>query len=196
MDGPTIPWTVADLFVSPPKLAMVYHVSSAGYSVFNPTGSLLGGVLALGSMARGGTGPYTPLIANGGLVGGALGITLGLAGLYSKARQGEALEPLPWNDDGIQMRVNGLQHNYKVRTLDLSVWTGVAVATALYAVRPKILSPLSLLQVVSLGSTLGSLSGMAFIANSERNAKLLLRKAWIDTIIVRYLGIISISKAI
>ena len=171
MDGPTIRWTVADLFVSPPKLAMVYHVSGAGYDVMNPAGSLMGGVVALGRMARGGTGPYLPWIANGGLVGGALGITCGLAALYSRARQGEALEPLPWNEDGIQMRVNGLQHNYKVRTLDLSVWAGVAVATALYAARPKFVPPLSFLQVLSLGSTLGSLSGMAFIANSERKIK-------------------------
>lgn len=175
MDGPKIPWTVADLFASSPKVAMVYHVGGAGYDVFNPTGSLLGGVVALGKF-RGGTGPYVSYIATGGLVGGALGITLGLAALYSRASQGEALEPLPWNEDGIQTRVNGLRHNYKVRTLDLSVWTGVAVATAVYAVRPKILAPLSLLQLISLGSTVGSLSGMAFIANTERNAKIALDK--------------------
>ena len=175
MDGPKIPWTVADLFASSPKVAMVYHVASAGYDVFNPTGSLLGGIVALG-MYRGGTGPYVTYIARGGLVGGALGATLGLAGLYSKAIQGEALEPLPWNEDGIQMRVRGLQQNYKVRTLDLSVWTGVAVATVVYAVRPKIMLPLSFLQLVSLGSTVGSLSGMAFIANSERNMKIALDK--------------------
>jgi hypothetical protein len=108
----------------------------------------------------------TSFAANGGLVGGALGISLGLAGLYGKASQGEALQPLPWNDDGIQTRVDGLAHNYIARTLDLSVWTGVAVAAALYASAKSPLK-LSLMQTLSLGSVLGSLTGIAFIGVTE-----------------------------
>lgn len=162
MDGPTIPWTVADLFLwSPHRQAMVYHVMVTPLAVFNPVGAFIGGAVGLFRGYR-----LIPVIANGGLVGGALGMTLGLTALYNKASQGEGLKPLPWNDDGIQMRVSGLQHNYKVRTLDLSVWTGIAVATALYVARKT--SPLSLLQAASLGTTVGGLSGMAFIAYTEK----------------------------
>jgi hypothetical protein len=109
MDGPTIPFTVNDLFRPSPRLFMVYHVASAGYDIFTPMGAILGG--GVGLLLKGTGAGVTYFAANGGLVGGALGISMGLAGLYGKASQGEALEPLPWNDDGIKTRVDGLAHN-------------------------------------------------------------------------------------
>lgn len=160
MDGPIIPWTVADLFHKPPKLAMAYHVVSAGYDALNPMGALLGGGLGL---VRG-----NPVVAmaRGGLVGGGLGMVVGAAGMYSKSLEGDALKPLPWNDEGIATRVAGVQTNYKVRTLDLSVWTGMAIAGVLYS-RGVIRAGGSLLNCLSLGSAVGGLSGFAFIGYTE-----------------------------
>lgn len=174
MDGPTVPWTVADLFKSPSRLALTYHVMSTPYDVLSPVGGMVGGAAFLT------TGVGTTLarsVAMGGLTGGAVGMTLGLAGMMSKARQGEALEPLPWNDDGIQTRVQGIQNNYKIRTLDLSVWTGVLVAggiVAAYGTGSLGKGTWGIVQALSLGSVTGSLCGMGIIGVTEykRNKQL------------------------
>lgn len=166
MDGPTVPYTIADVFLSSPRLAITYHVAGVSYDIFTPLGAIVGG--AAGIVGGSSSSSTTRAVANGSLVGGALGMTLGLAALYSKAQQGDSLQPLPWNDDGIQTRVNGISQNYKIRTLDLSVWTGLAVAAALYATaKAPAVAKLGLLQTLSLGSTVGSFTGMAFIAYSE-----------------------------
>ena len=175
MDGPSIRWAVMDTVAQSPSQAMVYHVVNAGYGVGNPVGSLVGGIVAL-AMLRGRKGSYLTYISNGGLIGGALGMTFGLSGLYAQSLRGEACEPLPWNEDGIQMRVNGLRHNYKVRLLDNSVWFGLGLGASMFLLGNKRFPSLSFLQWLSLGSTLGSFSGFALIANSERNIRNMLEQ--------------------
>jgi hypothetical protein len=185
MDGPKIPWTVSDLFASPPRLAMVYHVIVTSYNVFNPMGSIMAGGLLLTAGRSFVSSRHQQAVAipsasksqlllrsmaNGGLIGGILGITLGLGALYSKSRQGESLQPLPWNEEGIQTRVSGIQQNYKIRTLDLYVWVGAVFGALSHSVWNAMNQPklgLSLLQTISLGSTVGSLSAITSIAYTE-----------------------------
>jgi len=92
--------------------------------------------------------------------------------MQKKARQGESASP-PWNDEGIQQRVDGLSHNFKVRVLDLSAWAGVGVAAGamVLAGGPKKFkfSPgiLGVMQGLSLGSALGSLGAIGCIFSTR-----------------------------
>ena len=167
----TVKWTVADLFKVNNKLFMTYHVMGSGYDYLTPVGCLLG---AIGL-------PYTSKFSNltrlqaagtGGLIGGGTGMALGLLLMTSIAN---AKEPkIPWNEDGIQMRVDGISHNYKVRAMDLGVWIGVAAAgVGLMAVggNPTKLGlsagAFGKLQALSLGSAAGSLGAIGFITATK-----------------------------
>jgi hypothetical protein len=185
MDGPVVRWTVNDLFKcnSDPRLYLGYHVVAAGFDALAPVGCLLGaGVWYGGGASRLflSRRPYPPtttttsLLSSMGTFGfgaGCLGMMLGAAGMYDKARQGAAASPLPWTNDGIQQRVDGLSHNFKVRILDLSAWSGVAVAaTALVAMGRGSAVKLGfsagtrgVVEALTIGSSLGSLSAMACI---------------------------------
>jgi len=149
---------------------MTYHVMSAGYDAFTPVGATVGGIL-YGIRWR----PFPSVLAmmgTGGLIGGSLGMVLGLTTMQKKARQGESASP-PWNDEGIQQRVDGLSHNFKVRVLDLSAWAGVGVAAGamVLAGGPKKFkfSPgiLGVMQGLSLGSALGSLGAIGCIFSTR-----------------------------
>jgi hypothetical protein len=170
MDGPVVRWTINDIFKGNNRLFLGYHVTTAGFDALAPIGCLLGGVMYGTGLFR---QPYlsTSLLSSMGTVGlgvGCLGMTIGAAGMYSKASQGAAASP-PWTDDGIQQRVDGLSHNFKVRVLDLSAWSGVAVAaTTLVAVGgPAKLGfaagTMGIVQALTIGSSLGSLSAFACI---------------------------------
>lgn len=166
MDGPTVPWTVADLFVKNPQVAMAYHVAGAGYDVLTPVGVLVGGLLSFTPLRKN----STPLRMMGtcGLIAGCTGMTVGLLGMVATAKKGDEASP-PWNEEGIQQRVNGLRHNYKVRVLDRGVWLGIAAAGGLLVVTrsPARMglhpSMLGILQALSLGSAVGSVASMACI---------------------------------
>jgi hypothetical protein len=168
MDGPKVPWTVADLFYRPPLLALTYHVSSAGYDFFTPVGAVVGGVTSV--FRSGSTIQY---VANGGLIGGATGITLGLVGMFAASKNPNA--KLPFDGDGLQTRAQGLKHNYKVRTMDLSAWTGLAIAGGYmaFAGKPTLLAggTFGVLQALSLGSAAGSLAGITYITITEKRIK-------------------------
>lgn len=186
MDGPVVAHTVADLFRSHPRTFMTYHVMSAGYGALTPLGVGTGAILYY-------TGLYRPLsssssssalanIATAGLVAGGAGLCLGLYKKNQIARQqvtAPSKNKLPWTDDGIQQRVDGLSHNFKVRVLDLSVWTGIGVATGvlLWAGGPVALglSPglPGILQGWSLGSAAGSVGAIGCImATAPTTSKL------------------------
>lgn len=167
MDGPVVKWTVGDIFRSHPKLFMTYHVVDAGYDLLTPLGVAVGGL----AYAAG----YRPLpnlpqiLGTAGLIGGSTGVMLGCARITKVALQGEKASP-PWNKEGIQVRVDGLSHNFNVRVLDKSVWLGAAAAAAAvaYVGGPQKVGlspgPLGYAQAISLGSAAGSVSGMTCIA--------------------------------
>lgn len=182
MDGPVVAHTVADLFRSHPRTFMTYHVMSAGYGALTPLGVGTGAILYY-------TGLYRPLpqssaltnLATAGLVAGGAGLCLGLYKQQRIARQ-QVTAPyknkLPWTDEGIQQRVDGLSHNFKVRVLDVSVWSGIGLATGvlLLAGGPVALglSPglPGVLQGWSLGSAVGSLSALGCIMATAPSSKL------------------------
>lgn len=153
---------------------MTYHVMSAGYGALTPLGVGTGAALYY-------TGWYRPLpqssalanLATAGLVAGGAGMCLGLYKKSLIARQQQGTAPsknkLPWTDEGIQQRVDGLSHNFKVRVLDVSVWSGIGLATGvlLLAGGPVALGLSSglpgVLQGWSLGSAAGSLGAIGCI---------------------------------
>jgi len=165
MDGPVIQHTVADLFDINDKTFLTYHVASAGFDVVGTVGCLLGGALY-------GLGLYRPfpsalaMMGTTGLIGNGLGMCLGLGKMASIASKGDAAQPLPWNEDGIHQRRDGLKHNFKVRVLDQSAWLGYGLAAGvlLYAGGPSKLklSPgvLGVGQALNLGASLGVLGAV------------------------------------
>lgn len=166
MDGPVIRSTVADIFLSNPKLYLSYHVMSAGWQIVGPVGVLVGGgIYAIGYR------PYTnvyQMMGTASLITGSMGIIMGGMGLRGKAMKGELATPIPYNTDGIQQRVDGLRHNYKVRVIDLCAWSGIIGTAGLLIVRggpQKILFQPGLfgtIQALSLGSAIGSFIGMGY----------------------------------
>jgi hypothetical protein len=75
--------------------------------------------------------------------------------------KGENATPIPYNDEGVQQRVNGLSHNFMVRIIDLSCWSGMGIAATalLVAGGPSKLrlctGALGVAQALSLGSAFG-----------------------------------------
>ena len=168
MDGPSVKFTLGDMLQSHPKFFLTYHVMDAGYDVLTPLGVMLGGAAFYGL----GYKPHpTPLATMGsaGLVAGSAGILLGATRLCATALKGNRASP-PWNQDGIQQRVDGLSHNFHIRVMENSVFLGAGVAAAcVYAAGgPGKLGlsngALGVAQAVSLGSAAGTVSAMACIA--------------------------------
>lgn len=167
MDGPTIPWTVADLLASNKRIFMTYHVMATPWDVLSPFGAVFGGIsYRLGAFKR-----FPSMLASMGTTGfyvGALGMCLGLAKMYHISSQGDAANP-PWTDDGIQMRVDGLRHNFKVRVLDISAWGGIGIAAGalVFTGGPTALGlsagTKGLIQALTLGSVFGSLGAFGCI---------------------------------
>lgn len=169
MDGPIVRWTVADLFKSDKKTFMKYHVMESGYGALTPVGTILGGIV-YGVGVR----PFPSalqMMGTTGLVTGVAGMVLGLTRMNKVAAQGETASP-PWTDDGIQNRVDGISHNFKVRILDLSVWSDMGLAAgALVLAGGPVKLGLSkgvggILQALSLGTTVGSLSAFGCISST------------------------------
>jgi hypothetical protein len=171
MDGPKVSWTPFDTFKPNPKSAMTYHVMAAGYSAFNPLGATAGAVLYGLGWRR-----FPTLMAamgSAGLAAGGVGMLMGLGGMQSTAKKGEKAS-IPWTEEGIQQRVDGLSHNFKVRVIDLSVWSGIGLAAVSLVAgggpRRLNLSPglLGVMQAISLGSALGSLGAIGCIYSTSR----------------------------
>lgn len=167
MDGPSVSWTVGDLFKFNNKVFLTYHCMGSGYDFLTPVGCLLGATI-LPRMSK--FSHLTPLQAagTGGIVAGGAGMGLGLLALVGTATSKNP--KIPWTNDGIQMRVDGLSHNYKVRALDLGVWVGIAAAGGALLYSGGSMQKFGLLpglpgqlQTVALGSAAGSIGATILI---------------------------------
>jgi hypothetical protein len=186
MDGPAVSYTVHDLFRSNPKLFLTYHVASTPFDVFNTIGVILGtGLYGCGVRApaavvaqAGNTSAVAIMSSTTGLTLGCIGMVLGLTKLSMIASQGENATPIPYNDDGIQQRVNGLSHNFMVRIIDLSCWSGMGLAATALIVAggPSNLKlstgTLGIFQALSLGSALGGLGAFGCLYSVHRRNKM------------------------
>jgi hypothetical protein len=193
---PVVKHTVADLFLlsHSNRLFLTYHVMSAGSSALNAAGVVLGGglygasaLLFPGRLAA--TTASTSALAfmgTTGLVAGCAGAMLGIGKIIKVAttmqqqRQGEtdvaapAKSTPPWNDIGIQQRVDALQRNFTVRVMDVSVWSGMGLVAGLllYAGGPSNLKlssgTLGVMQALSLGSAVGALGGLSCVYSTKK----------------------------
>jgi hypothetical protein len=180
MDGPSIPYTVNDLFRSSPRLFLTYHAVSTGCHVFNTMGVVLGSALySVGarvpsrligaSLMTASTSPFLVMSSTTGLALGSLGMVLGAAAIAGKTMQGENCEPLPMNEEGIQQRVNGLSYNFMVRLLDVSCWSGIGLAATALLITggPSKLKlctgTLGVVQALSLGSAIGGVGAFGYL---------------------------------
>lgn len=157
-----VSWTVADVFSrTSPLLGLTYHCMGSSFDMLTPVGAALGSVYGFA------TNQPSVLLstANGGLYAGFIGMGLGLCALGGIAMTGEAAKP-PFNRDGIVDRRDRLQKNYVVRTMDRSVWLGLALgAVGLFAKGGPLglgLAPgtWGVLQGLSLGAAIGSSVGL------------------------------------
>jgi len=175
MDGPVVKRTVNDLFAGSPRLFMTYHVMGSGWDYMVPFGTIIGG-------AAYGLG-YRPLPAlqqvmgTAGLGFGCFGMCAGLGLMTKTALAGQGRTGLAWDDDGIRTRVDGLRNNFMVRIVDLSAWSGIALAggamalaggpTAFGLSRGKF----GVLQGLALGSALGSFGGFGCVWATKRQER-------------------------
>lgn len=178
MDGPKVPYTVHDMLLSNPKAFLTYHVMSTPFFLFNTMGSVVGaGLYGIGlrtiparliapAFITSSTSRLAVVTSATGLTFGCLGTLLGVAALSRVAMKGDDATPIPYNDEGVQQRVNGLSHNFMVRVVDLSCWSGMGIAATalLIAGGPSKLKlctgTLGVVQALSLGSALGGLGAL------------------------------------
>jgi hypothetical protein len=78
---------------------------------------------------------------------------------------------MPFDDAGIQNRVDGMCHNYRIRAMDLGVWMGILAAGGVLAYKGCDASTLGLstgtlgqLQAIGLGSASASVLSMLYIS--------------------------------
>jgi hypothetical protein len=169
MDGPTIQYTPSDLFRKPGELSILYHVMTMPYGLLTPMGALVGGSVGRILWPQ---VSFIKRVANGGLIAGGFGASMGVIAMTQTAMKGEDASP-PWNEQGIQQRNQGLSHNYKVRVMDRNVWAGIALAGlgVVLAGGPAQIGlaagRLGVLQALSLGSSAGSLAAFGQIGWNE-----------------------------
>ena len=167
MDGPSISWTVNDLFKYNNRVFLLYHCMSSGFDVLIPVGGLIG-AFALPRTSKFSHLTRLQAAGTGSALAGGLGMSLGALAMLRVAYSKDP--PLPFDDDGIKTRVDGLSHNYGVRVRDLGVWIASAAAGgAMLAARgpvPLGLSPgaMGLIQGLALGSMTGSIASVVVVA--------------------------------
>lgn len=189
MDGPKVPFTVNDVFRSSPKLFLSYHVASTPFFVFNTMGSVIGaGLYGLGfrtvparliapTLIASSTSSLAVMTSTTGLAFGCLGVVLGIGKLSQVAMKGENATPIPYNDEGVQQRVDGLSHNFMVRLLDLSCWSGIGLAATVLLLaggpsKVKLCAgTLGAVQAVSLGSAIGGLGAFGCLYSLRMKGK-------------------------
>ena len=173
MDGPSVKWAPNDIFRGNPKAFLTYHVMGSGYNYFTPLGVTVGGITAMTPLKKSLFPRLTALQAAGtvGFGAGLCGMLMGYGAMY---RISIAKEPkLPFDEDGIQTRVDGLSHNYMVRVMDVGVVGGLASAGGLMMALGGPTSvglsagALGVAQGLSLGSAAGSIASIGYIAATK-----------------------------
>jgi hypothetical protein len=167
MDGPSVPFAPNDLLKFNNNLFLVYHVMGSGYDYMTPLGCLIGSV-AFPLIPKFKDLTRLQAAGTGAICAGGAGMGLGfLAMLNARSKK----EPkFPFDEAGMQNRVDGLTHNYRVRCMDLGVWMGVLAAGATLAYKggptPLGLSPgtLGQLQAIGLGSAAASILTNVYIS--------------------------------
>lgn len=159
-------WTPGDLLAFNAPTFLLYHVMESGYAFLTPLGCVVGAAV-LPKLS-----PYSHLTTlqaagAGGLLAGQAGAGLGLVSLV--AMRSKKDPQIPWDMDGMQTRVQGLQHNPRVRAMDLGCWMGLAAAAGcLYYKQPESMGLSAGLpgqwQALALGSAVGSVSGNLWAA--------------------------------
>lgn len=170
-DGPSVDFAPNDLLRRYPRLFMTYHAMGTPWDVFNTAGVVIGGALALTPL-RSRFPSALALVGTAGTILGCSGMALGIARLAYTV-----LADKEWDDTGIQQRVDKLSRNFKVRVLDLSVWSGLGLAAlALVANKGPTslgLSPsvLGVTQALSLGSALGAVGAFGCIFSTASKSR-------------------------
>ncbi|GKY98369.1 hypothetical protein MPSEU_000794500 [Mayamaea pseudoterrestris] len=180
-----IKFTVADLVsqhTTNPETAIVYHVMDSGFAAFSAVGNLLG-VAAYAVRRR-----PSLLVSMGtaSLALGAFGAVFGYVGLQEAKKKNDPNFPA-WDEEGIELRANGILHNERIRVMDALHWTGMGVAAgALMLAR---LSPsrlgysagaLGVAQVLSHGSAIGTTLALGAIAADMQKEKKLNKELELD----------------
>jgi hypothetical protein len=179
MDGPRISWTVADLLNgrTNPKTALTYHVMSSGFAAFTPIG-IVAGALVRGAGFR----KYPALVTMGSTacLMGCFGAFFGYMGMRQASMSANENDKVPnWDEEGLQMRMDGINHNFKCRLLDLGCWVGIAssAGTLLYTGGPSKIGlsrgPLGIAQGISLGAGAAGFFTMAYLAKMMADEKAL-----------------------
>jgi hypothetical protein len=178
MDGPVVRATVQDLLQSYPYLSLTYHCATTGSFLLNTVGVAIGaglygcGIHRLPLLAA--APSWAALSGTTGCALGGVGMAAGLAALAGISRKGENATPIPFTNDGVQQRVDGLRHNYMVRLVDLSCWSGMGLAATALVVAggPAKLQlsvgTLGVMQALSLGSALGGLGAFGCLYSLRR----------------------------
>jgi hypothetical protein len=172
MDGPSVRWTVNDLAAFNNKFFLTYHCMGAGYDFLSPVGCLVGLALPFTKYSKFARMTSLQAAGTGGIVAGTAGMALGLAAVVGKAYSSNA-EGLPMDNEGIEQRVNGLKHNYIVRSMDRGVWLGVAAmgGAMAYAGGPAKLgfSPglLGGMQALGVASGVASVLTMGYVSATK-----------------------------
>ncbi|KAG7362713.1 hypothetical protein IV203_026073 [Nitzschia inconspicua] len=170
MDGPSVSFAPNDLLKFNNNLFLLYHVMGSGYDYLTPIGCIIGG-LALPMIPKFKDLTRLQAAGTGAIYAGGAGMGLGFLALMNARSKKEP--KFPFDEAGMQNRVDGLTNNYRVRCMDLGVWLGViaAGATLAYKRDPTMLGLSSgtfgRVQAVGLGSATASVLTNVYIAATK-----------------------------
>ena len=179
-----VKFTVADVVAkyTSPQAAVTYHVMDSGFAAFSAVGSMVGAA-AYGIRRK------QPLLVSMGtysLALGVVGAAFGYVGLQSAMNKNDPNFP-PWNQEGIEMRSNGILHNPRVRVMDALHWGGMGVAAGalvLAGFSPVRLGysagALGIAQVLSQGSAVGTTLSIGAIGIDIMKEKKLQKELELD----------------
>eukprot|EP00540_Astrosyne_radiata_P018897 CAMPEP_0116822346 /NCGR_PEP_ID=MMETSP0418-20121206/216_1 /TAXON_ID=1158023 /ORGANISM="Astrosyne radiata, Strain 13vi08-1A" /LENGTH=159 /DNA_ID=CAMNT_0004450447 /DNA_START=182 /DNA_END=661 /DNA_ORIENTATION=- len=146
-------------------MTVVYHVLGTSWDIGTPLGSFLGLLISFKYYMH---TPTLECMANGAFGFGMLCMIFGVMRLVMTAFMGTSSSLRPWTTEGIQQRADDLNGNYKVRTLDLTVWSfmGLSVVQMLSVgvfSPPLVEGTWGVIQTLSLASALGGVVGVVLI---------------------------------